>query len=130
MKKSLMPCERRDPSSVTPDEPAGDDEERGMPDLEATPKKASRTTGTPIVPIGQQTRLARETYLFLIANTRKNRRPIQMPRTRFVTEFFHVLSYDPARSLLTARKDNQVTASSHEMRRNCESREFREKARR
>lgn len=33
MKKSLMPCERRDLSSVTPDEPAGDDEQRGMPDL-------------------------------------------------------------------------------------------------
>lgn len=33
MKKSLMPCERRDLSSVTPDEPASDDEERGMPDL-------------------------------------------------------------------------------------------------
>lgn len=36
MKKSLMPCERRDPSSVTPDEPAsGEDDERkeGMPDL-------------------------------------------------------------------------------------------------
>jgi len=28
-----MPCERRDPSSVTPDEPASDDEERGMSDL-------------------------------------------------------------------------------------------------
>lgn len=28
-----MPCERRDLSSVTPDEPASDDEERGMPDL-------------------------------------------------------------------------------------------------
>lgn len=34
MKKSLMPCERRDLSSVTPDEPASDDdEERGMPVL-------------------------------------------------------------------------------------------------
>lgn len=64
MKKSLMPCERRDPSSVTPDEPAGDDEERGMPDLEAMPKKASRTTGAPIVPIGQHRRSLPEKLIF------------------------------------------------------------------
>lgn len=36
MKKSLMPCERRDLSSVTPDEPAEDDEERGNARPQAT----------------------------------------------------------------------------------------------
>ena len=36
MKKSPMPCERRDLSSVTPDEPADDDEERGNARPQAT----------------------------------------------------------------------------------------------
>ena len=36
VKKSTMPCERRDLSSVTPDEPADDDEERGNARPEAT----------------------------------------------------------------------------------------------
>lgn len=47
MKKSLMPCERRDPSSVTPDEPAGDDAVKGgicqtSGYIHSSPKKASR----------------------------------------------------------------------------------------
>lgn len=55
MKKSPMPCERRDLSSMTPDEPAKDGEAKGgMPPhssgyVHSSPKKARYTTGTPIV---------------------------------------------------------------------------------
>lgn len=82
MKKSLMPCERRDLSSVTPDEPAsgglrGKGECQTSGYIHSSPKKASHTTSTPIEPIGQRIHIpGSRTRTFLIADRRKNRRLI------------------------------------------------------
>lgn len=83
MKKSLMPCERRDLSSVTPDEPAsgglrGKGECQTSGYIHSSPKKASHTTSTPIEPIGQCIHIPdSRTRIFLIADRRKNRRLIR-----------------------------------------------------
>lgn len=100
MKKSLMPCERRDLSSVTPDEPAsgglrGKGECQTSGYIHSSPKKASHTTSTPIEPIGQRIRIpCSRTRLFLIADRRKNRRLIRTPRMKFVTESLY-LTFPP-----------------------------------
>jgi len=77
-----MPCERRDPSSVTPDEPASDDEERGMPDLrlhsQFAEKGIAHNRHTDCADRSTDVRIPRaRTRLFLIADRRKNRRLIR-----------------------------------------------------
>lgn len=72
MKKSPMPCERRDLSSVTPDEPADDEGRKGECQtsgyVHSSPKKACYTTGTPIVLTGQRASFdGRLSYLFLLS---------------------------------------------------------------
>lgn len=84
-KKSLMPCERRDPSSVTPDEPpsSGRREKEGggagMPDLKLhsrfAEKGIARTSDRNADCADRSTYAS--TRLFPIADRRKNRRPIR-----------------------------------------------------
>jgi len=75
-----MPCERRDLSSVTPDEPASDDEKRGMPDLRLHSQFAEKgiAHNRHADCADRSTDIAHpRTRLFLIADRRKNRRLIQ-----------------------------------------------------
>lgn len=96
MKKSLMPCERRDLSSVTPDEPAsrglrGKGECQTSGYIHSSPKKASHTTSTPIEPIGQTyTHTLFENSYFPDCGQAEESPTDSTPQMKFVTESLYL----------------------------------------